>query len=95
MNPLLLEHPGELARLLGKPGSGRVGCDAGQVDASAAELDEEEHVQATQRDCLNGEEVAGEQARRLAAQKGRPADRVPARRGLEPSTRKQTPNGAR
>jgi len=43
----------------------------------------------------DGEEVAGEQARRLAAQKGRPADRVPARRGLEPRGGKQTPDGAR
>src|SRR6266498_3441067 len=33
-------------RLLGNPGSGRVGAAAGQVDAPAAELDEEQHVQA-------------------------------------------------
>ena len=40
----LLERPGELARVLSGPGSGRVGGAAGHVDASAAELDEEEHV---------------------------------------------------
>jgi hypothetical protein len=36
-----------------------------------AELDEEEHVQAPQRDRLDREEVAGEQARGLAAQEDR------------------------
>src|SRR5512132_4580352 len=46
---------------------------AGEVNASASELDEEQHAAATQRHRLDGEEVAGEQARRLATQKGRPA----------------------
>src|SRR6266568_4645108 len=41
---LFLECPSELACLLGDPASGRVGGDAGQVDASAFELDEEEHI---------------------------------------------------
>ncbi len=59
---LLLERPGELARLLGDPGSGRVGGAADQVDAPAAELDEEEHVQALQRDRFDGEEVDREHA---------------------------------
>jgi hypothetical protein len=38
----------------------------GDVDPPAAELDEEEHIEPTQRDRLDREEVAGEQARRLA-----------------------------
>jgi hypothetical protein len=37
------------------------------VDAPAADLDEEKYVEAAQRDRLDGEEVAGEQARGLAA----------------------------
>jgi hypothetical protein len=67
----------------------------GKVNAPAAELDEEEHVEAAQRDRLDREEVAGEQARRLAAQKGRPAHRVTARGWLEPSGGKQPPYRAR
>jgi hypothetical protein len=38
------------------------------VDAAAAELDEEEHVVAAERDRLDDEEVAGEQARSLLAE---------------------------
>ena len=53
----------EVARLLNHPGAGRVRRAPGEVDRPAAELDEEEHVEAAQRDRLDGEEVAGEQAR--------------------------------
>ena len=52
--------------------SGRVGGAAGEVDAAAAELDEEEHVQPLQRDRLDGEEVDREHALRL-----RPQERAP------------------
>src|SRR4029450_11669859 len=81
-----LENVGEaeVARLLQDPGSGWGRGATGKMDTPAGRVDEEEPVEAAQRDRLDGEEVAGEQARRLAAQKGRPADRVPARRGLEP-----------
>ena len=58
----VLECPGELACLLGDPASGRVGGAAGQVDASAFELDEEEHVQPLQCDRFDGEEVDSEHA---------------------------------
>jgi hypothetical protein len=85
----------EVARLLDDPASGRVGRAAGEVDASTAEFDEEQDVQAAQRDRLDREEVAGEQARRLAAQKHGPAHRCAPRRGLEPGRGKQAPNGAR
>ena len=61
----LLQCPGELARLLGDLGTGRVRGAAGQVAASATELDEEEHVKPPQRDGLDGEEVDREHARRL------------------------------
>jgi hypothetical protein len=63
----LLERPGELARLLGDPRSGRVGGAAGEIDAPATQLDEEEHVQPLQRDRLDGEEVDCEHALRLCA----------------------------
>jgi hypothetical protein len=68
--PHPLEHAGEaqVARLLGHPGTGRVGRAAGQVDAAASELDEEQHVEAAQRDRFDGEEVAGDHARGLLAE---------------------------
>ncbi len=53
----------EVARLLNDPGPGRVRRTAGEVDAPALEFDEEEHVEAAQRDRLDGKEVASEQAR--------------------------------
>jgi hypothetical protein len=52
----------EVAHLLGYPGAGRVGRAACQVDAPALELDEEEHIEAAQRDRLDGEEITGEHA---------------------------------
>src|SRR5437868_6501964 len=72
----LLECPGELSGLLGDPGARRVRGAAGQVDTSAAELDEEEHVQPPQRDRLDGEEVDREHARGLRSQ-----ERVPGESG--------------
>jgi hypothetical protein len=69
---LFLECPGELARLLGDPGAARVGGAAGEVDAPAGELDEEQDVQPLQRDRLDGEEVDREHALRLLAQERSP-----------------------
>src|ERR687888_1668082 len=80
--PRPLEQAGEaeVARLLGHPGTGRVGRAAGQVDAAAFELDEEEHVEAAQREPLGGEEIAGEHGRGLLAEKLPPArSRAPRR----------------
>jgi hypothetical protein len=76
-----LEHAGEaeVPRLLGDPIAGRVGRAARQVDASALELDEEQDVEATERDRLDGEEVAGDRARGLLAEDVAPAP--PERRG--------------
>src|SRR5919199_3980566 len=44
-HPLEQAGEAEVARLLGHPGTGRVGRAAGEVDAAALELDEEEHVE--------------------------------------------------
>jgi hypothetical protein len=49
---------------LGHPRAGRVGGDTGQVHPSAAKFDDEQHLQSPQPD---GEEVAGQDARRLPA----------------------------
>lgn len=91
------EHAGEaeVARLLEDPGSGRVRRATGEVDAPAAEFDEEKHVEATERDCLDGEEVAREHARGLLTKERRPTHLCAPRRRLDPSTREQTPDRAR
>jgi hypothetical protein len=47
-----------------------VGVD-GTVDAAPFEFDEEEHVEAVQRERLDGEEVAGEHAGGLLAEEFR------------------------
>jgi hypothetical protein len=63
----------EVARLLGDPGAGGVGRAAGQPDASDFVRDEEQDVVAAQEHALDGEEVAGHDARRLGAQELAPA----------------------
>jgi hypothetical protein len=50
------------ASLLDDPGANRVGGAAGEMDAAAAWLDEEENVEALKRDRLDGEEVDREHA---------------------------------
>ena len=65
---LVRQIPADVARLLGGPGPGRVGRAAGQPDASAFVRDEEQDVVAAQEHALDGEEVAGDDARRLGAQ---------------------------
>jgi hypothetical protein len=57
----------EVARLLADPGAGRVGRAASEPHAAACVRDEEQHVVAAQEHCLDGEEVAGDDARRLGA----------------------------
>jgi hypothetical protein len=46
-HPLEQTGEAEVARLLGHPGSARVGGAAGEMDAAATKLDEEQHVEAT------------------------------------------------
>src|SRR6266540_1924381 len=68
------QGPGELASLLADPGAVWVGRAASEVNASAAKLDVEEHVQAPQGNSLDGEEVDGEHALRLRAQELAPRE---------------------
>ena len=51
------ECPRQLSRLLRDPRCGRRRRATGQVDAAAAQLDEEEHVQPLQPHGLHGEEI--------------------------------------
>jgi len=59
-----LEQAGEaqVARLLRHPRTRRIGGAAGQVDAPAFQLDEKEDVEATERDRLDREEIARQDA---------------------------------
>jgi hypothetical protein len=56
-------------------GASRVGGAAGEVDAAAAQFDEEEDVEPSERDRLDGEEVDSEHALCLLAEKRRPRRR--------------------
>jgi hypothetical protein len=69
------ERPSELARLLRCPGAVRLLGAAGQLHASTAELDEEQDVQPRRADGVDGEEVAGDQARRLSTHEPAPGER--------------------
>src|SRR6266540_4092298 len=64
-------------RLLRCPAPIRVGGAAGEVHAPRAELEEEEHVQASEPERLNGEEVAGEHRFGMCAQERTPAEPSP------------------
>ena len=77
--------PRELPGRLEDPGAGRVGCAAGEVDATAAKLDEDEHVQPLQRDRLDGEEVDCEHALCLCPQEGSPGRSASRADRTEPS----------
>jgi hypothetical protein len=57
----VLELPGQVASLLDHPGTGRMVGAAGQVHATAADLDEEQDVQPGQPDGVDDEEVGSEQ----------------------------------
>ena len=48
----------QVAGLLGDPQTAGISGDPGQVDPSAVQLDEEQHVQPLRRDRVDGEEVA-------------------------------------
>src|SRR3989442_1547161 len=67
--PLVLVCQGhdQVPRLLCDPGPIRVRGDAGEMDAATLQLDEEEHVHASQPERLDGEEVTLEDPGGLSA----------------------------
>jgi hypothetical protein len=65
------------------------------VNSAAFEFDEEEHVEAAQRDRLDREEIAGEHARGLLAQELRPARAEASRRGPKTFGKQDAPDRAR
>src|SRR5712691_10242433 len=68
MLPLLAQGDEHVARMLRDPGAVRMGGDTGDVHAAPLELDEEEDVEATQPERIDGEEIALENPGRLLTQ---------------------------
>jgi len=64
----LIQPKAQVACLLGDPRRVRMGADAGKVNPSCGQLDEEQYVERSQPDALHGEEVAGQDTARLAGQ---------------------------
>src|SRR5215472_6357790 len=56
----VLQLPGQIPRLLHHPLAGGMGGHPGEVNAAAADLNEEEDVEQAQPDRVHGEEVAGQ-----------------------------------
>src|SRR5436190_23742372 len=94
MRPLTVVEA-EVARLLRHPLPSRVARPAGNPDATARMRDEEEHVEATQQDRLDGEEVTGDDAGRLRPRELAPARADATRRRLETSVSEQPPDARR
>ena len=69
---LVLQGGDQVPGLLGDPGPDRVSRYAGQVDHAAVEVDEEQDIEASQRDRVDVEEVAGKGASGLGSQELRP-----------------------
>jgi hypothetical protein len=92
---LLAERHDKVPGLLHDPGTIGMGRDAGEIHASAVEFDEEQNVQSPKPDGLHREEIARDDAGRLAAEKLRPAQARPSRRWLDAVSAKDRPNCAR
>ena len=69
----------EVAGGLGGPGPGGVGGDAGEVDASGVDLDEEQHVKAAEGDGVDTEEVCCDHGVGLAVDELAPCGSGPIR----------------
>jgi hypothetical protein len=69
---LLIKRAKEIPGLLGDPGAGGVGGDTGEVDSSAVQLDEEQHIQPLQEHAVHGAKVTGHDAGCLPAQERPP-----------------------
>src|SRR5437588_485243 len=83
------QRPRELARLLRHPGAARVLGAPRYVHSAAAELDEEEDIEPGGKDGVDGEEVAREHARRLAADELAPGGSGSPARRSEPRLAQQ------
>src|SRR5947199_10399388 len=71
------ERPTELPGLLNGPAAIRVRGAAGEMDAARAELGEEQHIQASEPERLNGEKIAVDDRLSVYAQERTPAEPNP------------------
>jgi hypothetical protein len=83
LDALIVDVSRHVSRLLGDPGRVRMGCDPGDPDSSATELDEEEYVEPFEHDRVYGEEVGSDDARRLDPQERPPRGTSPSGGGPE------------
>ena len=70
---LVIERYDEVSRLLGDPASDRVFGDASEEDLASFEVDEEQDVEASQGDGVDGEEVARQRSGCLSSKELDPA----------------------
>jgi len=93
-NALVREVEAEVARLLGDPGARGFGRTAGEQDASALVRDEKQRVVAAHEQALDGEEIAGDDARSLRLQELAPARPATPRRRLQTGVKEHPSHGA-
>ena len=85
--------PGQVASLLGDPVAGRMERAAGEMDAAAADLDEEEDVELGQPDGVDDEEVGGEEVIAVLADELPPGAMAATGSGREAVAAEQASNG--
>src|SRR5262249_38456366 len=79
----LLQLPGQVSRLLDGPASARVLAAAGEDDAPAGQLQEEEDVQALEEHGAHREVVAGQDRLAVGTQQASPGDSCSSRCGWD------------
>ena len=96
-DPCPLEQPGEaqVPSLLRDPVAVRVGRAAGEPDPAGRVFDEEQDVLAAEKQCLDREEVARDDARRLRMEELAPTRTLTTRRRAQPCCGEQAPDGCR
>src|SRR5919198_6483000 len=92
---LIGDRHDQVARLLRDPGAVRISGHAGQMHATTLELDEEEHVQPSQPERLDREEVTLHNPSRLLAFELPPAHARASRCGLDAVAIEHVPDAAR
>ena len=81
--------------LLGDPLPHRIGGDAGEIDPTGVEIDEKQHVEATEQHRVDGEEVTGQHGLCLGSQEVRPGRARSTRRGVDAMPAQDLPNTRR
>ena len=87
------EIAGWVSGLLDHPLPCRVRGDPGEIDPSGADLDKEQHVEASEQDRVDGEEVAGEQSTEAGSTQRALLDPLVARPDAPPVGASRRPRG--